>query len=77
LPKLTSVTFLTGSNITSGNFASNVFPFQVDGQAVTGDFLRTAYLGTEGGAGTYTRTIPPIGDGVTGSTQTPWAKQGS
>jgi hypothetical protein len=48
---LVSVTFESGSAISSGNFGSSAFPEGSYGSG--GDSLRTAYLA--GGAGTYTR----------------------
>jgi len=60
---LTSVTFASGSAITSENFGSSAFP---QGTTGGGDNLRTAYLNANtGGAGTYTRAS-------SGST---WTKQ--
>ncbi|MDR0456169.1 MAG: leucine-rich repeat domain-containing protein [Treponema sp.] len=49
---LTSITFETGSAITSANFGSDVFP--------GGNTLRTAYL--SGGAGRYTRNAADWGN---------------
>jgi len=48
---LTSVTFATGSNISSANFGDNAFPQGGNGEG--GDNLKTAY--STGKAGTYTR----------------------
>jgi len=59
---LTSVTFETGSNISSENFGDYVFPAQ---SGYITNSLRTAYLAGGGGAGTYTRV-------ANGST---WTKQ--
>jgi len=61
-PGITSITFAAGSNISSANFGTLVFPEGSNGSG--GDTLKTAYQ--TGGAGTYTRTSG-------GST---WAKQG-
>ena len=54
---LTIVTFATESNISSDNFGASAFP---EGGDYGGNTLRTAYLSTSGGAGTYTRE--PNGD---------------
>jgi dihydroxyacetone kinase-like predicted kinase len=59
---LTSITFATGSNITSANFGNNAFP-QGDGDG--GSNLQMAY--NTGRAGTYTRE-------ANGNT---WTKQSS
>jgi len=50
---LTSVTFATGSSITWSNFRDDAFSEGSSGEG--GDTLKTAYLASGGGAGTYTR----------------------
>jgi len=60
---LTSVTFATGSAITSENFGSMAFPPTYN--SFGSDYLKIAYLATGGGAGTYTRA----------SSSSTWTKQ--
>jgi len=50
---LTSVTFATGSAITSANFGQLAFPQGTQNNNFPGDNLKTAYL--QYGAGTYKR----------------------
>jgi len=52
---LTSVTFATGSNLPQTGIDNNAFPQGPDGFG--GNTLKTAYLATGGGAGTYKRTV--------------------